>query len=228
MPQQATPKTKQPLAARAYNQIYEKIVTLVFSPGQGLQEKRLMQELGLGRTPVREALLRLAGEKMVESHPRKGFIVRPITLQNVKSTFEMMRLLEVGVADLMVRRDVAPFLDGMQAAHEAVRKAVEGKDVLGLVEANHRFHQNYARCSHNEYLVHCLDEVRSEAKRLSYLSYANELEAGISLDDHYRSVIREHDEIIKRLKDKEVEKLKEVVLTHIRAFQNRIVLFMST
>jgi DNA-binding GntR family transcriptional regulator len=76
--------------------------------------------------------------------------------------------------------------------------------------------------------VHCLDEVRSEAKRLSYLSYANELEAGISLDDHYRAVIREHEEIIKRMKNKEVEKLKEVVLTHIRAFQNRIVLFMST
>ncbi|MCG6895166.1 MAG: GntR family transcriptional regulator [Desulfobacteraceae bacterium] len=220
-------KTKQPLAARAYNRIYENIVTLAYQPGQELQEKRLMAELGLGRTPVREALLRLAGEKMVESHPRKGFIVRPITLQNVKATFEMMRLLEIGAADLMARRDVTPFLEGMHAAHEDVRKAVEDRDVLGLVEANHRFHQHYARCSHNEYLVHCLEEVRSEAKRLSYLSYANELETGISLDDHYRLVIREHEEIIERLRKKETDKLKEVVLAHIRAFQNRIVFFMS-
>lgn len=225
---QPASKIKPPLAARAYDRIYQKIVTLAYEPGQGLQEKRLMEELGLGRTPVREALLRLAGEKMVESHPRRGFIVRPITLQNVRATFEMMRLLEVGVADLAVNRDATPFLDEMAAAHEAVSDAVRRRDVLDLVEANHRFHRHYALCSHNEHLVHCLEEVRSEAKRLSYLSYANEMAIGTTLDDHYRSVIREHGEIIERLRNKEVDALKAVIRRHIRAFQQRIAFFMST
>ena len=82
---------KKSLGITAYQKLYQKILTLEFEPGQSLEEKLLMEQLNLGRTPIREALLRLAGEKMVESLPGKGFIVRPITLQNVKSTFEMMK-----------------------------------------------------------------------------------------------------------------------------------------
>ncbi|MCF8080355.1 MAG: GntR family transcriptional regulator [Desulfobacterales bacterium] len=220
-------KSKQPLAVKAYQQITERIIKLEYAPGQGLEEKPLMEELGLGRTPIREALLRLAGEKMVESHPGKGFLVPPITLQKIKSTFEMIKLLEAGVAELMVRYDLTPFLEGMEEAHEAVREAIENKDVLGMVEANHRFHQNYAKCSCNEYLINSIEEVRSEAKRLSYLSYSNELGAGISLNDHYQSVIRDHRQIIDLLKNKDTEKLKNIVLSHAQAFQKRIVLFMG-
>jgi DNA-binding GntR family transcriptional regulator len=224
---QVAKKAKQPLAVAAYHQIYEKIIKLDYQPGQGLEEKRLMEELNLGRTPIREALLRLAGEKMVLSQHGKGFIVRPITFQKIKSTFEMLKLLETGVAELMARYDLTPFIEGMEEAHGAVREAIENRDVLGMVEANHRFHQHYARCSHNEYLIDSVEEVRSEAKRMSYLSYSDDLGTGISLPDHYRSVIRDHRGIIQLVKEKEVEKLKEVVLAHIHAFQKRIVFFMS-
>lgn len=228
MPAHSTASPKQPLAQTAYERIYEKIVTLQYEPGQSLEEKRLMAQLGLGRTPIREALLRLAGEKMVESQPSKGFIVRPITLQNIKATFEMMRILETGVADLMVRHDPTPFLEPMAAANRTMSAAIETGDVLGLVEANHAFHLDYARCAYNDYLLHSLSEIRSEAKRLSYLSYANEVDPGISLEEHYRSVIREHDDIIRWLSEKNIEALKETVIRHIGAFQRRIVFFMST
>ncbi|MGD8368177.1 MAG: GntR family transcriptional regulator [Desulfobacterales bacterium] len=220
-------KTKLPLAVAAYQRIYEKIIKLDYQPGQGLEEKRLMEELHLGRTPIREALLRLAGEKMVLSQPGKGFIVRPITFQNIKSTFEMLKLLETGVAELMVRYDLRPFIEGMEEAHEAVREAIEKKDVLGMVEANHRFHKHYAGCSHNEYLIDAVEEVRSEAKRMSYLSYSGDLGVGGTLTDHHQSVDRDHRGIIQLVKEKKVEKLKEIVLTHIHAFQKRIVFFMS-
>jgi DNA-binding GntR family transcriptional regulator len=220
-------KTKLPLAVVAYNQIYEKIIRLDYQPGHSLEEKRLMDELNLGRTPIREALLRLAGEKMVVSQHGKGFIVRPITFQNIKATFEMLKLLETGVVDLMVRYDLTPFIIGMEEAAEAVRAAIENKDVLSMVEANHRFHQNYAKCSFNGYLIDAVEEVRSEAKRLSYLSYSGELGNGVPLIDHHQSVIRDHRGIIQLVKEKEVGKLKEVVLEHINAFQKRIVFFMS-
>ncbi|MGD9183016.1 MAG: GntR family transcriptional regulator, partial [Desulfobacterales bacterium] len=61
--------------------------------------------MGIGRTPIREALLRLVGEKIVESHPQKGVIVRPITLQNTKAVFEGMKILELGVVSLAIRQD---------------------------------------------------------------------------------------------------------------------------
>jgi DNA-binding GntR family transcriptional regulator len=221
-------KPRQPLGVTAYEKIYQKIVTLGFEPGQHLEEKQLVEHLGMGRTPIREALLRLVGENMVESRPGRGYIVRPITLQNIKAAFEMMKILETGVASLAVRQKIAPFLIKMEAAGTAVKSAIKDDNPLRLVAANHDFHQYFAQCSRNEYLERGINRIRSEAKRLSYLSYVNEVDPGISLSDHYESVIREHDMIITCLKEKNEKLLKETVLEHIRAFQKRIILFMSS
>ncbi|MCK5098031.1 MAG: GntR family transcriptional regulator, partial [Desulfobacteraceae bacterium] len=87
---------KQPLAVTAYELIIKKIICLEYQPSQHLEENHLVEELEIGRTPIREALVRLQGEKMVESHPQKGVIVRSITLQNTKAVFEGMKILELG------------------------------------------------------------------------------------------------------------------------------------
>ena len=221
------PAVKQPLAAAAYEQIYQKIMMLEYAPGQSLEEKQLMGQLRLGRTPIREALLRLAGENMVESKPSKGFIVRPITLQNTRAAFEAMKILESGAARLAIRQDVSSFLSEMGKAHERVKSAIHHMDILELVEANHEFHIQFARCSFNEYCIRWINEIRNEAKRLSYLSYANEIDPENSLKVHYDLVISEHKEIIRYLEERNEEQLVNTVLKHIQAFQRRIVLFMS-
>jgi DNA-binding GntR family transcriptional regulator len=86
----------------------------------------------------------------------------------------------------------------------------------------------FADCSRNEYLVRAVNEVRSEAKRLSYLSYANEIDPDRSLQIHYESVIREHDEMIKYLLERNETKLKQTIEKHIRTFQQRIILYMTS
>jgi len=219
-------ETKLPLGVAAYEKIYQKIVSLDFEPGQRLEEKQLIEQLGMGRTPIREALLRLVGNNMVELQPGRGYIVRPITLQNIKATFEMMKILETGVVSLAVRQNVTPLLIKMEKASAAVKSAIQDNNPLRLVEANHKFHRYYAQCSHNEYLIRGINQIRSEAKRLSYLSYVNEVDPVISLSDHYKSVIREHDLIITCLRDKNEDLLKKTVLEHISAFQRRIIFFI--
>ncbi len=219
---------RQSLAVKAYEKIIHKIISLEYNPGQHLEENQLVERLGIGRTPIREALLRLAGENMVESQPNKGFVVRPITLQNTKAVFEGMKILELGVASLAVRQDATNLRSKMEASNEKVKLAVKSMDVFGLVEANHDFHMYFADCSHNEYLVRAVNEVRSEAKRLSYLSYANEIDPERSLQIHYESVIREHDEIITYLGERNEARLKETIEKHIRTFQQRIILYMTS
>ena len=112
-----TQKSSKPsLAEVAYQEIYRRIVSLEYAPGQALEEKMLMAHLNIGRTPVREALFRLSTEMLVESQPQKGFVVRPITLQSVRAMFEALQLLELGVAELAVRQqDVSTSLAGMEA-----------------------------------------------------------------------------------------------------------------
>jgi len=84
------------LALQAYEIIHDKIITMALKPGEHVDEKALVEELGIGRTPVREALLKLASEHLVESRPNKGFIVKPLTLQDVKAMFEALNIIETG------------------------------------------------------------------------------------------------------------------------------------
>lgn len=212
----------------AYEKIYRKIIIFEYKPGQYLEEKQLMDNLGIGRTPIREALLRLSTELLVQSQPQKGFIVQPITLRNTKSLFEALKIFESGIAVLAFREDATHCLSLMEKANKAFKKATERADVLGLVEANHEFHVNLARCSHNEYLVRGVREIRYMANRLSYLSYGRDTGSKVSLREHYSSVIRQHEGIMGAIMEKDETRLKEVILEHIRVFQQRIIDYMAS
>lgn len=225
-----TPKASKPsLAEVAYQEIYRRIVSLEYAPGQALEEKMLMAHLNIGRTPVREALFRLSTEMLVESQPQKGFVVRPITLQSVRAMFEALQLLELGVAELAVRQqDVSASLAGMEAANRTVAETVQQNDIYGLVESNHEFHMILARCSGNEYLVRVMHEVRCEANRLSYLSFSHETGPGRSLHTHYDSVIRHHEDFIRYLAEKDEDRLRELICDHIHAFRMRVVSYLTS
>lgn len=217
---------KRPLAVIAYEAIVQKIISLEYQPSQHLEESQLMADLDIGRTPVREALVRLQGEKMIESHPNKGVIVRPITLQNTKAMFESMSIFEFGVVDIAMTKNCAPALRNMKVSNQCIEAAIRDGDLLGMVEANHQFHMDFAGASQNEFLIRATHDVRSEAKRLSYLSFNTVIGPEQNLDSHYDSVVTEHEEMIGLLKDKNADGLKQLIQAHIDTFRKRIIHFM--
>lgn len=217
---------KQPLAMVAYDAIVQRIISLEYQPSQHLEESQLMADLGIGRTPVREALVRLQGEKMVESHPNKGVIVRPITLQNTKAMFESMSIVEFGVVDIAATKNCSLAIRKMKESNRLIEKTVREGDLLGMVEANHRFHMEFAAASQNEFLIRATHDVRSEAKRLSYLSYNTVIDPDQSLDNHYDTVVAEHEKMIALLQAREIDGLKQLLQAHIDTFRNRIIHFM--
>jgi len=219
---------KQPLGATAYEKIYLKIISLEYEPGRYLEENQLVEQLGIGRTPIREALLNLSANMLVESQPNKGFVVRQITLQNTKAAFKALEILELGVANLAVHRDSAHFLPFMEKANQEVKDAMVQMNILSLVEANSTFHTYFTRCSNNEYLIQSLHKVRCETNRLAYLSYGNEIDPCKSLHDHYKSVVREHNDIITYIKKRDEIRLKETICRHIKTFQKRIIHYMAS
>jgi GntR family transcriptional regulator, rspAB operon transcriptional repressor len=218
---------KPSLAASAYTTIYRNIIALVYEPGQRLEENQLVKQLGIGRTPIREALLSLAADLLVESSPGKGFTVRPITLQNTKAAFDALLILELGVAHLAVRQDTTASLALMEEANQAVAKAMQKMDILELVEANGLFHGHYAACSRNLYLMQALQQVRCETNRLAYLSYGNEIELQRSLKEHYRSVVEQHGHIIDLIRLRDESGLTTVIEEHIQIFKSRILKYLS-
>jgi DNA-binding GntR family transcriptional regulator len=225
--QKTTKEGKPSLATIAYTAIYRNIVSLMYEPGKRLEENQLVKQLGIGRTPVREALLSLAADLLVESSPGKGFTVRPITLQNTKAAFDALLILELGVAHLAVRQDTTASLALMEEANQAVAKAMQKMDILELVEANGLFHGHYAACSRNLYLMQALQQVRCETNRLAYLSYGNEIELQRSLKEHYTSVVEQHRRIIELIRLRDEAGLCAVIATHIQTFKNRIVQYLT-
>ena len=219
--------TRQPLAVQAYEIIHEKIITMALKPGEHVDEKALVEELGIGRTPIREALLRLASDRLVESRPNKGFVVKPLTLQDVRAMFEALNILEIGVCSLALSQDTEQCISLMRDAQRLVKDSIRQNDVIGLVKSNHSFHMHFARCSGNEYIVRALNEVRNEVNRLAYLSFAGVRDLSRDLKDHYRTVIREHDLIIKYMEQRDLTSLKNTVKTHIRTFQKRILNYLA-
>ncbi len=219
---------KQPLAVVAYETIVRKIISLEYQPSQHLEENQLVEDLGIGRTPIREALVRLRSEKMLESHPNKGVVVRPITIQNAKAMFESMEIIELGITDLAMNKANTPFLKEMEQANKMLANAIRTNDAFNITEANHMFHMSFAKCAHNEFLIRAENDVRNEAKRLSFLSYDNIIDPNKPLKDHFTSVINEHDQIITCLKNKDKDQLKQIIIKHIHTFRKRIILFMTS
>jgi len=219
---------KESLSAKAYNLLYEGIVRMQYKPGLHLDEKDLVSQLGIGRTPVREALLRLASEMLVDSHHNKGFVVRPITLQSTRAVFEALSVLEIAVATLAVQRDLSDNLPKLEEAQAKVKAYIDQSDLWGLVRSNNDFHIAFAECSGNLYLVKALRDVRHEANRLAYLSFGHEFFKGNAMTKHYASVIEHHQQIIEGLEQKDKAALEQVVNNLIQAFRNRIVLYLTS
>lgn len=219
---------KKPLGAAAYDKIYRKIISLEYKPGQRLEENQLVNQLGIGRTPIREALLKLSADMMVETQLNKGFVVSPITLQKTKAAFAALKILELGVASLAVQQDVTPYLPKMEKANQSLKNAMKKMNILHLVEFNSTFHSYFGRCSNNEYLIQGLNKVRCETNRLAYLSYGNEIDPCNTLHDHYKSVISEHNDIIAYIKKRDESGLKETICRHIKTFQKRVIHYMAS
>ena len=85
---------KMNLKTQAYNTIRQKIVTCEYAPGTFLNEELLTTELGLSRTPVRDALSRLEQEGLIEIKPKKGIIVMPLSINTINMIFEVRQLYE--------------------------------------------------------------------------------------------------------------------------------------
>ncbi len=219
---------KLPLAEQAYQRLFKEIATTKLAPGTHLDEKDLVQNLGIGRTPIREALLRLSSEHLIENVPNKGFSVQPITLQNTKAIFQALWFFEKAVIDLAVNQDLAEILAEMARVNQDLGRAIEADDPWELVKLNNQFHMAFARCSKNEYIVSALRNVRFGSARLAYLSYSDAGSQENNLAQHYQAVVGEHQRIIDALGGRDKETLCAIIQKHLQTFQQRIVSYLTS
>jgi DNA-binding GntR family transcriptional regulator len=148
---EATGPAARHKAEHAYNLLVEKIIGLEFKPGEGLPEKRLMHELALGRTPVREALQRLAVEGLVCREPHQGIYVCEVTRESVQQLYEYRLVADGMVARLAAERigkDVIPSLHDLL---ERSREQIAQGQFTQYVKHARAIYVSIAKCATNLY-----------------------------------------------------------------------------
>jgi DNA-binding GntR family transcriptional regulator len=168
------------LADQAFYAIRELIVTLELAPGAAINERELTERLTIGRTPVREALRRLAQEQLVEVYPRRGIFVTTVDVRDLAKLCEVRAVLEPEAARLAAERATQPDLDALGDLLNEL-SAQKGRDDEALIDLDQRIHRTIYRCTHNYFLEATLEEYYALALRIWMLALeeTGELQAAV-------------------------------------------------
>lgn len=157
------------LAHAAYETIRQAILRCDLAPGEHLTEARLASTFGVGRAAVRAALTRLGHERLVQAMPRRGYMVAPITFQQVSDLFGVRLIIEPAAARLAAARTEAPMAAELERLNEACAHLAGRDDAAELRRANKAFHVAVARLSGNTRLEQMVSVALDELDRVLYL-----------------------------------------------------------
>lgn len=159
------------LADKVYAIVRERILAGQLPPLTAVREEQIAELTGVSRTPVREALSRLATEGFLERVARKGFRVPALSLEDLVDTHTVLQALEVLAGQLAFPRIQPSDLDELEELNARFSRAVAVSDVTAAVELNDVFHERLASLSGNAALCRILEDLRSQVRRLEVLDF---------------------------------------------------------
>lgn len=159
------------LTERAYQQLEEMIVTLQLPPGSAVSETTLSQRLGIGRTPIREALQRLARERLVTILPRRGIIVSEINVKSQLRLLEVRREVERLVAKSAARRATPEERAGFSELARRFEKSAKSNDDVAFMRVDREFNELSVAAARNEFAAGAMSLMHSLSRRFWYIHY---------------------------------------------------------
>jgi DNA-binding GntR family transcriptional regulator len=207
-------RSGQLLADRAYAELRDRIVTLRIAPGEPINEDLLGEELVMGRTPVREAIKRLALENLVTVFPRRGTFASEINITDLAHISDVRNQLEGHAAYRAAQR----LTDAQRAelaglrAELAASKGSDDADALMALDA--RVHRFVYRCAANPYLEETLGRYFNLSLRIWYLV--------LDRLPHLFARVHEHDDMLRAIAAGEADRAREIVADHVATFEREI------
>jgi DNA-binding GntR family transcriptional regulator len=206
-------------AERAYLDLRERIVTLRLPPGTVLREDELMAELGIGRTPLREAVKRLALEGFVAVQPRRGTYVTAVDAAEIVHITEVRAELEGYAAELAARRMGGAARLAAAALLEEVERLGREDDHEALMRLDRRIHAFTWEAAGNPYLVDTLERYFSLSLRIWYVVLDRVPGLGHAVHDQI--------ELLCALADRDAPRARNHMRDHVLAFQREILAAFS-
>jgi DNA-binding GntR family transcriptional regulator len=164
-------KSGEPLAENAYREIEEQIATLQLQPGAILSEQALAERLGIGRTPVREALQRLANEGLVVILPRKGILVSDINPRQQLLVLEVRREIERLLSRACSERATQEQKDAFRRIARGMDSAAKRNDELTFLRLDRELNQLIVQAAHNDYATRTMRLLNGLSRRFWYKHY---------------------------------------------------------
>jgi DNA-binding GntR family transcriptional regulator len=198
------------LADKAYHEIRGLIVSLELAPGALIDERELIERLEIGRTPVREALRRLAHERLVEVYPRRGMFVTGVDVRELARLSEVRELLEPEAARLAAERATDTDREHLSLL---MTELDAGLDAGGseLMDLDERIHRAVYRAAHNDLLEATLEQYYALALRIwsIALDRAHELEEAVEA----------HRALLEAIQAGDGERAADTMRAHVQDFE---------
>jgi DNA-binding GntR family transcriptional regulator len=205
---------RKSLREKAYEAIKQQIITCELRPGEVLSEAAVSAALDIGRTPVHQALDRLMIEGMVDVLPRKGVIVRPLSLDEALEIIDVRLVNEIYCVRLAAthadRADIAALRDNLDRMTSASRR----REVAEMMQLDREFHTTLSAAGRNSILSDFLGNLHDRAQRFWFVS--------LRAPDHNDRVCEQHAAIVDAIVSHDPNRAETAMRFHIEAFRTNV------
>ena len=191
-----------------YDLLRDEILSLTLPPGSPIDEVQLAERFSMSRTPIREALVRLAGEGLVDTLPNRSTIVSNIDFLNLHTFFDAITLMYRVTTRLAAQYHRAEDLTIIRAHQAEFAAAVAAQDALAMIATNRAFHSAFAEAGRNPYFTGLFQRLLDEGRRILRLYYQ-------SFDDRLpQRYVDEHEAIISAIEARDLEAADRLATIH--------------
>lgn len=208
---------------RVYSLIREQILSLKLAPNSELDEVQISREFGFSRTPVREALIRLAADGLIVLAPNRGARVAPLDIDEVPQVLEALELYERVTTRWAAQRRQAHHLALLEERNAEFAAACDSGNPRSVVEANWVFHDAINQASGNRYVAADCSKMLRGVMRLSLLAF-RQGHGGIL---NYGDVVEQHKEMIEAIREQDADRAERLVYLHSDEFRQRMKIFIG-
>jgi GntR family transcriptional regulator, rspAB operon transcriptional repressor len=198
---------KQELRSRAYEKIKDRIIYFDLRPGDKIFESEFAKDLKISRTPVREALLMLENEGLVECHDRLGFIVKKLSIKDAREFLSIRRVIETYAIPLIMERISPDEIRSLAKNIEESRKCAREKDLQSIIRCETEFHKIIYKSTKSGPFFETISGVVDKLQWLRAI--------GLSAEGAVDDSIDEHQEMLKAIEKKDSKALEKMIQLHI-------------
>ncbi len=209
----------KPLGETIFEALREAIISRVLAPGERLMEVQLAEEMGVSRTPVREAIRKLETEGFVVIEPRKGAYVATFSADDVRELYEIRGALEALAGSLAAKRATPEELKEMERLLLKENNYISSDNVFDTVDTDVGLHELIYRAARNERLLTTLNNLRGQLYRTR--------SASMSIPGRKEKTMEEHRQIIEAITARNPEEARRLMYLHVANAEKAVITYLK-